>query len=334
MFLSEYQQTIRAVEKSIPTVVGILMSKHLSQLKNKYHLQKLGLVNEKGMVKLSGCSGFFISSQGHILTNRHVVEDKQASYSVIWKDNTYSSRVLVRDIVNDIAILKIKLRKGEHTPFLPLGDSSSLRLGQTVIAIGNALGEFTNTVSRGIVSGLSRHIYTNLMNSSQEFSGLIQTDAAINPGNSGGPLINLQGEAIGVCTAVILGVENMGFATPINQVKTIWQDIKKYGKVYRPNLGIRYFLVDEKLQKAYKLPYSYGAFIIYEADCGEKGIIANGSAAKAGLEEGDVILEVEGKKITHNFKLSSALKDCKPGDLVQITYWHKGREKKVQIKLL
>jgi len=333
MFLSESQQTIKAVKKALPAVVGILMTKHLSQLKDKHHLQKLGLVDDEGMVKLSGCSGFFVSPDGYILTNRHVVEDEQAVYSVIWKNDTYSVKVLARDKESDIAILKINLKEKQRVPFLRLGDSSSLRLGETVIAIGNALGEFTNTVSRGVVSGLSRHISTGLMNSTQEFSGLIQTDAAINPGNSGGPLINLRGEAIGICTAVILGVENMGFALPINRAKAIWKEVKKYGKIYRPTLGIRYLLIDEQLQKAYNLPFSSGAFIIYEADCGKKGIIPQGPAEKAGLREGDVILEIDGYKIGPDFNLAQALKGHQLGDRVKILYWHKGEKKEIEVEL-
>jgi len=333
MFFSESQRTIKAVKKALPAVVGILMAKHLSQLKDKHHLQKLGLVDEKGMVKLSGCSGFFISPDGYILTNRHVVEDKQASYSVIWRSNTYPGKVLARDKESDIAILKIDLRQRQKVPFLQLGNSSFLRLGETVIAIGNALGEFTNTVSRGVISGLSRHISTGLINSTQEFSGLIQTDAAINPGNSGGPLINLQGEAVGICTAVILGVENMGFALPINRAKVIWRDVQKYGKIYRPSLGIRYLLVNKQLQKGYNLPFSSGAFIIYEADCGKKGIIPQGPAEKSGLEEGDVILEIDGHKIEPDFNLAQALKGHKLDDRVKVLYWHKGEKKETEIKL-
>ncbi len=330
MFLSESRQIIRIVKHAVPAVVGILMTQPLSQLKDKQSFQKLGLVDENGMVKLNGCSGFFISPDGHILTNCHVVEDETATYSVVWQGETYGGEVLVRDKENDIAILKIS---GKGFPFLSLGDSSSLCLGQRVITIGNALGEFTNTVSCGVVSGLSRHIKAGLINSTQEFSGLIQTDAAINPGNSGGPLINIQGKVIGICTAVILNVENMGFATPVNRAKVIWQDVQKHGKVFRPSLGIRYFLVAEQLQKGYNLPFSYGAFIIYEADCGKKGIIPGGSAEKAGLQEGDVILEIDGNKINPNFDLAQALEKSKIGDLVTITYWHQSEKKEASIKI-
>jgi len=172
------------------------------------------------------------------LTNRHIVQDEEASYTVVWQNKTYSCKILVRDKITDIAILKID---GSDFPYLKFDNSSQLKLGQTVMAIGNALGEFQNTVSRGIVSGLSRDIKAEVGENIQEFFGLIQTDAAINPGNSGGPLINLSGRVIGICTAVVLGVENIGFAIPINQAKSIFENIKKYGKLCRPSLGVRYF---------------------------------------------------------------------------------------------
>lgn len=226
MLGSESQQTINAVKRVIPSVVEILMTKHLSEIKEGKDLRSLGLVDEKGMVKLSGCSGFFISSEGYIITNRHVVEDESASYSVAWKGQQFKGSVVLRDIETDIAIVKIE---GNHFPVALLGNSSRLQLGETVVAIGNSLGEFTNTVSRGVISGLSRHILAGAstpLNKGQNFFHLIQTDAAINPGNSGGPLINLKGEVIGVCTAMILGVENMGFATPINQAAKVWKQFR------------------------------------------------------------------------------------------------------------
>lgn len=324
IFISnEYQQTIKAVEKAIPAVVAILMFKSSEQVKQKIdktifeHLSR----DKNGLICLGSCSGFFVSSDGYVLTNRHVVEDEEAVYEVVWKHHHYPCQILARDEMTDLAILKIN---GKDFPYLSLGDSSKLKLGQTVIAIGNALSEFENTVSRGIISGLSRHVKTDLENMNREFSGLIQTDAAINPGNSGGPLINLFGQAIGVNTAVVLGVENIGFAVPINQAKVILKDIKQYGKINHPNLGVRYLLIDNDLQEEHQLPFNYGAFLVHETLPGQKGVISGGAAEKIGLKEGDIILEIDGKKINKDYNLADVLKEHQLGEKIKITFWHQG----------
>ena len=331
MFFSESNQTIRAVNAATPSVVAVLMSKELSKIKKEIGVDIARyLVDEKGMVKIGGCSGFFISSDGYVLTNRHIVQDEEASYTVVWQNKTYSCKILVRDKITDIAILKID---GSDFPYLKFDNSSQLKLGQTVMAIGNALGEFQNTVSRGIVSGLSRDIKAEVGENIQEFFGLIQTDAAINPGNSGGPLINLSGRVIGICTAVVLGVENIGFAIPINQAKSIFENIKKYGKLCRPSLGVRYFLIDEEMQKLHHFPFDYGAFIIYETIPGRGGIVPEGPAEKAKLKEGDIILEVNKEKITKQSNLSQVLAHYEIGDVIKITYWNKEEKKQIKIKL-
>ena len=331
MFFSESNQTVRAVNAATPSVVAVLMSKELSKIKKEIGVDIARyLVDEKGMVKIGGCSGFFISSDGYVLTNRHIVQDEEASYTVVWQDKTYSCKILVRDKITDIAILKID---GSDFPYLKFDNSSQLKLGQTVMAIGNALGEFQNTVSRGIISGLSRDIKTEVGENIQEFFGLIQTDAAINPGNSGGPLINLSGRVIGICTAVVLGVENIGFAIPINQAKSIFENIKKYGKLCRPSLGVRYFLIDEEMQKLHHFPFDYGAFIIYETIPGRGGIVPEGPAEKAKLKEVDIILEVNKEKITKQSNLSQVLAHYEIGDVIKITYWNKEEKKQIKIKL-
>jgi len=331
MFFLESNQTIKAVKTATPSVVAVLMSKELSKIKKEIGTDTARyLVDEKGMVKIGGCSGFFVSSDGYILTNRHIVEDEEASYTVVWQNKTYLCEILARDRITDIAILKID---GDDFPYLKFTDSSKLKLGQTVIAIGNALGEFQNSVSRGIVSGLSRDIKAEVGEDIQEFFGLIQTDAAINPGNSGGPLINLSGRVIGICTAVVLGVENIGFAIPINQAKNILNDIRRYGKLCRPSLGVRYFLIDEETQKLHHFPFDYGAFIIYETIPGRGGIVPEGPAEKAGLKEGDIILEINKKKISKQYNLSQVLACFKIGDVIKITYWSKGEKKQIKIKL-
>lgn len=330
MFFSE-SQTIRAVKIAIPSVVSVLMSKELSKIKKEIGVDTARyLVDEKGMVKIGGCSGFFVSSDGYVLTNRHIVEDEAASYTVVWNDKIYSCKILVRDKITDIAVLKID---DNNFPYLKFANSSQLQLGQTAIAIGNALGEFKNTVSRGIISGLSRDIKTEIGEDIYEFFGLIQTDAAINPGNSGGPLINLSGKAIGICTAVVLGVENIGFAIPVNQAKSILEDIKKYGKLCRPSLGVRYLLIGNDMQRLHNFPFDYGAFIIHETIPGRGGIISEGAAEKAGLKEGNIILEINNEKIMKQFNLSRILAQYKIGDVINITYWNEGGKKQIKIRL-
>ncbi|MGC8651148.1 MAG: S1C family serine protease [Minisyncoccia bacterium] len=338
---NEYQQTIKAVEKAIPTVVAILMFKSPEQVRQKVDKTIFEQLprDKNGLVRLGSCSGFFVSPDGYLLTNRHVVEDEEATYEVVWQHHHYPCQILARDEMTDLAILKIQSEHKEKFPFLKLGDSSKVKLGQTVIAIGNALSEFENTVSRGIISGLSRHIQTDGEEQNREFFGLIQTDAAINPGNSGGPLIDLSGEVIGVNTAVVLGVENIGFTIPINQAKVILQDVKKYGQIYRPSLGIRYLPIDEDLQKEHQLPFNYGAFIIYETLPGQKGIINGGIAEKYGLKEGDIILEINNTKIDKIHFLNAILREHRRGEIIKLTYWHKdlseqsGIIKQVEIKL-
>lgn len=334
MFFFESKKIIQVVKKSTPSIVAVLVSKELSKVTEEIGVELTqGLVqDEKGMVNVGGCSGFFITADGYILTNRHIVEDEEASYTVVWQNKTYSCEILARDKVTDIAILKIDSPK-EKFPYLKLGDSSKLLLGQTVIAIGNALGEFQDTVSRGIVSGLSRQIKTEGEEKVQEFSGLIQTDAAINPGNSGGPLIDLKGKVIGICAAVILGVENIGFAIPINEAKNILTDIKKYGKICRPSLGVRYFLVDEEMKELHCLPFDYGAFIVYESIPGYGGIISGGLAEKIGLKEGDIILEINGKKVDKKFNLAQSFINSKAGDKVKISYWRQGKKEELTAEL-
>jgi len=225
-----------------------------------------------------------------------------------------------------VAIIKIKNAKGRKFPILELGDSTKVELGQDVIAIGNALGAFRNTVSTGVVSGLSRFItaHDGMSGHTAELRGLIQTDAAINPGNSGGPLVDLDGKVIAINVAIVLGAQNIGFAIPINNAKKDLADLKKYGRIVRPFLGVRYILINKELRETFlerfklNLPVDYGALVIREPGSGDSAVVPNSPAAKAGLMERDIILEFNKIKVTGKNPLQELIQKCKPGDLVEI----------------
>lgn len=275
-------------------------------------------------VQVCSGTGFVITADGMILTNRHVICEDNAIYTVEFDDGTsFDATVLARDPLTDLAILKIEAQN--LTP-LTLGDSDAVTQGQTVIAIGNTLGEYTNTVTKGIISGLSRDIGGN-------YTGLIQTDAAINEGNSGGPLLNLEGEVIGINTAIDRSGEGIGFAIPINDAKSAIESTKQYGRIIRPGLGVRYIPVDAAVAAAKNLSFDYGAYIQPAAPGGEPGVIPNSAAAKAGIVEGDMILEVDGIRIDSTHPLSQMIKARVIGDVVTLHLYHDGSEKDVDVTL-
>ncbi len=290
---------------------------------------------QKGTEKkqISSGSGFFVSKEGLIATNKHVVEDKTADYHVIMNDGKkLKAKVLARDPLQDVAILKIDdANSPANYNFIPLGDSNGLRVGQTVIAIGNALGEFQNTVSLGVISGLHRSIVAggSISGGEEVLQELIQTDAAINPGNSGGPLLNLRGEAIGINTAMAQGAENVGFALLINLIKKDLADVKEFGKIQYAYLGVRYVAVDAKVKEDKKLSVDYGALII-RGSKGEAAVMPNSPAEKMGLKEGDIIFEFNGAKITANETLGSLINRGRPGDKITLKILREGNTIDVQ----
>ncbi|MBI4119719.1 MAG: trypsin-like peptidase domain-containing protein, partial [Parcubacteria group bacterium] len=290
------------------------------------------MIDAHGRVKIGGGSGFIVREDGVILTNKHVVADPGAEYTVITNDGKqYEAEILARDPINDVAILRIKADK---LPTVSLGDSSNLELGQTVIAIGNALGLFKNTVSSGIVSGLSRTIAAQADPAAapQEMRGLIQTDAAINPGNSGGPLVNIYGEAIGINAAIVFGAQNIGFAIPISSAERDLEDLKKFGHIRRPLLGIRYLTIDENLRDKLKLPFDYGALVASEGFDG-RGVVEKSPADKAGIKDGDIILECNHEKITKEKTIQDFLEDMSEGQKIKLKVHRKGKNFDVQLTL-
>lgn len=345
------KQIINVVRQASPAVVSIIISKDIPILE-KYFLNpfegfppefqqffgpffefSIPQYREKGKEKreVGGGTGFIISTDGLILTNKHVVNDPEASYTVFLNDGRkFEAQVLARDPSDDLALIKIS---ATNLPTVILGDSNQIEIGQTAIAIGNALGEFRNTVSVGVISGLSRSIIaSDEQGNIQRIENVIQTDAAINRGNSGGPLLNLKGEVIGVNTAMVLGAQNIGFAIPINRAKRVIESYKTYGKIVVPYLGIRYLLVDSTIQKKYNLPYDYGALII-KGERGEPAVYPHSPAEKAGLKEEDLILEFNHKKITLNNSLASLIQEAKVGEKVILKVYRQGKEFSLEVVL-
>jgi serine protease Do len=338
--MPEKSPIVEVAKKVCPAVITIVISKDLPKIEGFYSFpfgehQFIIPQIEKGKkekTKIGGGSGFIVSSDGYIITCNHVVSDPEADYTVIVDPkHKYSAKILAKDLLIDIAILKIDEK---NLPYLELGDSNQIELGETVVAIGNPLGEFEDTLSAGIVSGLSRKItaYGGLPFKATSLRGLIQTDAAINPGNSGGPLVNLEAKAIGINTAMVMGAQNIGFAIPINYARSTLEEVLKYGKIQRPFLGIRYFILNKEISQVNKLPVDYGALIVRE-NLGEKAIVENSAADKAGLKEYDIILELNGEKISEENPLTDILQKYKIGEEISLKILREGKEMNVKLKL-
>jgi serine protease Do len=281
--------------------------------------------------QIGGGSGFFVSADGLILTNKHVVSFENVEYTVVLNDGKeLPAKVLARDPSNDLALMKVD---GSGYPALTLGDSNTLQPGQTVIAIGNALGEFQNTVSVGVVSGLARSITAGGAGFVERLEGVLQTDAAINPGNSGGPLLNLQGEVVGINTAVAQGALSIGFAIVVYDAKQDIESVRKTGKIIRAFLGVRYVAVNQQLQQEQKLPVSEGA-LVQGGEAGSPAVVAGSPADKAGLHEGDIIVEVDGEQVTLDQPLWRLIGGKSVGDAVKLVVISKdGKRRTVDVKL-
>jgi S1-C subfamily serine protease len=323
---------VSIAKKVCPAVITIVASRDLPEIEEYCFLpfkgEKIAFPKKiKGnfKTKIGGGSGFIISKDGYVLTCNHVVEDKEADFTVIIDpDHKYQARVLDKDPLNDMAILKIQ---GNNFPFLKLGNSDKLELGEEVLAVGNPLGEFEDTISFGIISGLSRKINacSNFNSNITPLRGLIQTDAAINPGNSGGPLVNMKGEVIGINTAMIMGAENIGFALPINYIKDDLKEVKKQGKIKRPYLGVKYIILNPEIAKINKISVNYGALIVREM-FGESAIAKGSSAEETGLKEYDIILEINKEKITQDNPLADVVSKCGIGDSIILKVLREGKE--------
>lgn len=289
-------------------------------------------------VKVGGGSGFVYSESGLILTNKHVVADENAEYTVVLYDGTeLNAEVLARDSFNDVAVVKVSPKDGEEMPelkALKLGKSLGLQVGQRVVAIGNALAEFENTVTTGIVSAKGRSIVASDGHSAGEkIQNLIQTDAAINPGNSGGPLVNLVGEVIGMNTAIAQGAEGIGFAIPVDDLKSVADSVEKYGKIVRPFIGVRYMMLSPEISEKLNLEIDEGALLITDAKEGIPAIVKDSPADKADLKANDIILEIDSKKLNFDYDLRSAVSEKNVGDKITLKVSRDGKELEIQLQL-
>lgn len=278
-------------------------------------------------------TGIIISNSGLIVTNRHVVPAGTTSVSVTLSDGTELKNVTVLGRTSDndsldIAFLKINDTQGHKLSPATIGDSSSVQVGDDVVAIGNALGQFQNTVTSGIISGYGRSVQAGQDNGSggisatsatENLDDLFQTDAAINEGNSGGPLVNLNGQVIGINTAIAGNAQNIGFAIPINDVSGLINQVLKTGKFSRPYLGVRYIPLTADVANLYNLSLQNGAFVAPSSDPSSPSVISGGPAASAGIQTNDIITAVDGTGIDQTHSLTSLLDQHQAGDKVSLT---------------
>lgn len=313
--ISEENAVISAVEKSSPSVVAIGATTRTFNPFDPFSVPR----NQNNTIG----TGFVVSDKGIIVTNKHVLDDTAIKYNVVTKDGAkYEITKIYRDPILDLAVVQIS---ASSMKALELGDSSKIKVGQTVIAIGNALGRFTNTVTTGVISGVGRRVVAGdpFSGTAESLDDLIQTDAAINPGNSGGPLLNSAGQVIGVSVATTEGAQNIGFAIPINAVKKITDEFIQTGSVSRPFLGVRYRFISKDVAILNEVPQ--GAFI--------QEVVPDSSADKAGLQEGDIITKIDGQSVEKESRISETIADKKIGDRLNLTVWNDGKERSVTAAL-
>lgn len=280
----------------------------------------------------SAGTGIILTSDGLIMTNRHVVPSGTTSVSVTLSDGTVYNDVQVVGRTSDsdsldVAFLQVQDTKGKKLVPAELGDSSKMKVGDSVVAIGNALGQFQNTVTSGIISGYGRSLQASASDgsSTENLADLFQTDAAINEGNSGGPLVNLDGQVIGMNTAMASDSQSIGFAIPINDLSGLIDSVKSSGKLQRPYLGVVYVPITSDIKQQYNLSVDQGAYIPTAAQAGQDTVIDGGPADNAGVQEGDVITKVDGTSINEMSSLTSVLGKHKVGDKVTLTIVRDGK---------
>ena len=326
---AEEKTVINVAKEALPSVVSVIITKDVDYWDTFF---PFGPPSGTQKQEAGRGTGFIVSENGLIVTNKHVASVSGGDYTVVASGGKrYEAKVLALDPGQDLAVLKIE---ANGLPFLKFGNSDSLEIGQSVVAIGNALGEFGNTVSVGVVSGLSRTITASGGGIATEvLTGLIQTDAAINQGNSGGPLLNLRGEVIGVNTAMALDAENIGFAIQANLAKRDVAQIKASGKITHPFLGVRYVLITDEIKANNNLLVNYGAWVIRGENLGEVAVSPGSAAQLAGIKEGDIILEFNGERITADNSLAKIIMEYNPGDKAILKVLRSGQEKTISLTL-
>jgi serine protease Do len=308
------EETIAAVAKAVsPSIVSVLTSSRTTSIFND-------TIEQEG-----AGTGMIVSKNGYVMTNKHVIQDADTVTVILPDGKTYQHvQVLGSDPLNDVAFLKIS--GVNDLPAVTLGDSKTIRIGQSVVAIGNALGQYQNSVTSGIISGTGRPVVASSNGSStgtqENLTDLIQTDAAINSGNSGGPLLNLKGQVIGINTAIAQDAQSIGFAIPIGATKGLLNHVIRTGKIARSYLGVQYVSITADVKTRYNLPVSRGDYIVASSG---KSVQPNGPAAKAGVQDRDIIVGVNGFKVGEIASISTLISEYQPGDKVQLTILRGGR---------
>ena len=315
------QTTAEVIKKVSPSVVSIIAQ---GSTTNAFGMQQSTQAEGTGII---------ISSDGLIITNKHVVADTQATYSVVLASGKEykNAKVIARDPLNDIDFVRIDAKDLKPAE---LGDSSTVAVGQRVIAIGNALGQFQNTATEGIVSGFGRSIQAGGESgtATETLTNLIQTDAAINPGNSGGPLVTTAGQVIGINTAVAGNAQNIGFAIPTSEIKNQIKSVQETGKISRPYLGVRYVQVTPQLATRYNFPVDHG--VVLSGGNGGDAVVSGGPADKVGLKAGDIITKLGNDELNADTaSLPVLLAKYKVGDTLSVTYYRDGKQQTVKLKL-
>lgn len=321
----EQELTIRAINKVLPATVSIIVYTEKDVL--NVDLKTGEQIISKEKKALGSGTGFIITSDGLILTNKHVIDpiNKDSEYKIVLNSGKqYYARFVDKDPLNDLAILKIY---DKNLPVVELGNSNDLVVGTTVIAIGNVLGRYKNSATKGIISGLERFLTpSDLTSGKQEnLDNVIQTDADINLGNSGGPLVNLKGQVVGINVAIDESGTGVGFAIPINDAKPVVKSIKEVGHIVRPKLGLHYVMLNPVIAEQNNLKMNKGAWV-YSSVENDPAVEPLGPAEKAGIKNGDIILEVNGTKIEGKTTLVSVLQAFKPGNKIKLKIWREGKE--------